>query len=144
MDVFAFASQTETQGLVLAEAMAAGVPVVAVDAPGVREVVDDCVNGRLLPCEDLEAFVSALRWVSRPHVRRGLEAGVARTADAYSINATGRRALVVYERLERAAGARAQENRGALAELRRRIHEEWNLLSHRARTLQHSWPEATY
>ncbi len=34
MDVFAFTSQTETQGMVLAEAMAAGVPVVAVDAPG--------------------------------------------------------------------------------------------------------------
>ncbi len=33
MDVFAFASQTETQGMVLTEAMAAGLPVVAVDAP---------------------------------------------------------------------------------------------------------------
>ena len=40
MDVFAFASQSETQGMVLVEAMAAGVPVVAVDASGVREVVD--------------------------------------------------------------------------------------------------------
>jgi glycosyltransferase involved in cell wall biosynthesis len=33
MDVFAFCSRSETQGLVLAEAMAAGVPVVALDAP---------------------------------------------------------------------------------------------------------------
>ncbi|HEX6199264.1 MAG TPA: glycosyltransferase, partial [Thermoanaerobaculia bacterium] len=38
MDVFAFASHSETQGMVLTEAMAAGVPVVAVDASGVREV----------------------------------------------------------------------------------------------------------
>ena len=36
MDVFVFASQSETQGLVMTEAMAAGIPVVAVDAPGVR------------------------------------------------------------------------------------------------------------
>ena len=30
----------ETQGLVVAEAMAVGIPVVAVDAPGIREVVE--------------------------------------------------------------------------------------------------------
>jgi len=48
MDVFAFASFSETQGLVLIEAMMAGVPVVALDAPGVREVVIDGRNGRLL------------------------------------------------------------------------------------------------
>ena len=49
MDVFAFASVSETQGMVLTEAMAAGVPVVAGDAPGAREVVRDGENGRLLP-----------------------------------------------------------------------------------------------
>src|SRR5690606_3392577 len=34
MDLFAFASFSETQGMVLTEAMAAGLPVVALDAPG--------------------------------------------------------------------------------------------------------------
>ncbi|HSP57954.1 MAG TPA: glycosyltransferase, partial [Halomonas sp.] len=43
MDVFAFASHSETQGMVVAEAMAAGLPVVAVSAPGVSEVVRDGV-----------------------------------------------------------------------------------------------------
>ncbi len=38
-DLFVFASQTETQGLVLAEALAAGVPVAAVDGPGVTETL---------------------------------------------------------------------------------------------------------
>ncbi len=51
MNVFAFASQTETQGLVLAEAMAAGSPVIALDASGAREVVEDGRNGRLLPAD---------------------------------------------------------------------------------------------
>ena len=41
MDVFAFSSQSETQGMVLAEAMAARTPVVALDGPGVRDVVND-------------------------------------------------------------------------------------------------------
>jgi 1,2-diacylglycerol 3-alpha-glucosyltransferase len=44
-DVFAFASRTETQGLVLAEALAAGVPAVAIDGPGVRDSVRDGVDG---------------------------------------------------------------------------------------------------
>jgi 1,2-diacylglycerol 3-alpha-glucosyltransferase len=48
MDTFAFASQSETQGMVLAEAMAAGNCVVALDAPGAREIVRDKKNGRLL------------------------------------------------------------------------------------------------
>jgi len=61
MDLFAFASQTETQGMVLAEAMAAGLPVVALDGPGVRDVVGDRRNGRLLPAEsDPTAFAEAL------------------------------------------------------------------------------------
>lgn len=38
-DVFVFPSVTETQGIVLAEALAAGCPIIAVDAPQTREVL---------------------------------------------------------------------------------------------------------
>jgi 1,2-diacylglycerol 3-alpha-glucosyltransferase len=51
MDLFVFSSQSETQGMVLLEAMAAGKPVVALDASGVREVMRDGQNGRLLPAD---------------------------------------------------------------------------------------------
>jgi len=50
-DLFAFASQTETQGLVLAEALAAGVPVVAIDGPGVRDSVRDGLDGVVIPAQ---------------------------------------------------------------------------------------------
>lgn len=50
-DMFAFASRTETQGLVLAEALAAGLPVVAIDGPGVRDSVRDGVDGVVVPAE---------------------------------------------------------------------------------------------
>ena len=43
--MFLFASQSETQGIVLLEAMAAGLPVVAVHASGVCDVVKDGING---------------------------------------------------------------------------------------------------
>lgn len=48
-DLFIFASRTETQGLVLAEALAAGLPVVAVAGPGVADSVRDGVDGVVVP-----------------------------------------------------------------------------------------------
>lgn len=57
-DLFVFSSLTETQGLVLIEAMAAGLPVVAVRASGVREMVDDGIDG-LLTGEDCDEFAAA-------------------------------------------------------------------------------------
>jgi 1,2-diacylglycerol 3-alpha-glucosyltransferase len=50
-DLFAFASRTETQGLVLAEALATGLPAIAIDGPGVRDSVRDGVDGVILPAE---------------------------------------------------------------------------------------------
>lgn len=44
-DLFVFASRTETQGLVLAEALSAGLPSVAVEGPGVADSVRDGVDG---------------------------------------------------------------------------------------------------
>jgi len=44
-DIFIFASKTETQGLVLLEAMAGGCPVVAVSSGGVDDIVTDGHNG---------------------------------------------------------------------------------------------------
>lgn len=44
-DLFLFASQSETQGIVLLEAMAASIPVVAIKASGVIDVVKNEING---------------------------------------------------------------------------------------------------
>ena len=46
-DLFLFASRSETQGIVLAEALAAGTPVVAVHAVGADDIIEDGVNGFL-------------------------------------------------------------------------------------------------
>jgi glycosyltransferase involved in cell wall biosynthesis len=60
-DIFVFASFSETQGLVLAEAMAASTPVIALSASGVNDVVKDKINGVKLPADISEAgFARAL------------------------------------------------------------------------------------
>lgn len=48
-DLFVFASRTETQGLVLAEALSAGLPAVAVEGPGVADSVREGVDGIIVP-----------------------------------------------------------------------------------------------
>lgn len=130
MDLFAFASLSETQGLVLAEAMAAGTPVVAIDAPGARDVVVDGVNGRLLVEPDDTAFATAveemLRLPSgrRDHVRREARA----TAESLAMPVCAGRVLKLYE------GLLGRGHRGAIhdpslwAAALRRLDEEWMLV----------------
>jgi len=110
MDVFAFASKSETQGMVITEAMAAGVPVVALDAPGVREVVDDYRNGQLLMEEDVESFSQAL------HTMAGLDSaeidrlsrGARKTAGVFSMEKSANTALELYSRLRNYNAAHRQ------------------------------------
>ena len=90
MEVFAFASKSETQGMVINEAMATGVPVVALDAFGVGDLVDDGENGRKLERESVEAFCAALDWVCGlpPEESRRVRRNARRCAEAYSLDKT--------------------------------------------------------
>ncbi|NWG87270.1 MAG: glycosyltransferase [Hydrogenophilaceae bacterium] len=58
-DIFVFASRTETQGLVLLEAMAMGLPVVGLAAMGTRDILAPG-RGCLAPDDDVEAFAQAM------------------------------------------------------------------------------------
>jgi glycosyltransferase involved in cell wall biosynthesis len=59
-DVLALTSRNEGTPVALIEAAAAGLPAIATDVGGVRDVVEDGVTGRLVGSEDRDALVAAL------------------------------------------------------------------------------------
>jgi glycosyltransferase involved in cell wall biosynthesis len=59
-DVFALPTLIETFGMVLVEAMAAGLPIVTTEAPGVKHVVSHNENGLKAPVGDIDAIVELI------------------------------------------------------------------------------------
>lgn len=63
IDVLVLPSDAEGFGLVLIEAMAAGVPVIGTNVPGIREVIEDNVSGLLAPQRDPGALARLIQRV---------------------------------------------------------------------------------
>jgi glycosyltransferase involved in cell wall biosynthesis len=96
-DAFVFASVTETQGMVLAEAMAAGSIVVAADVPQIRDVLG---NGGLAVAPQAEAFARAIEGLSLEpgdELRERARTGAARFGHLEQ----ARKVEAVYEQLTR-------------------------------------------
>lgn len=105
-DVFAFASRTETQGLVLAEALSLGLPAVAVDGPGVRDSVRDGVDGIIVEGEPAGSIsghlASALAELLGDRARRDALADAAlRDAGRFSVEARVSQVVALYRALPR-------------------------------------------
>ncbi|MBN1585884.1 MAG: glycosyltransferase [Candidatus Omnitrophica bacterium] len=130
IDVFAFSSHSETQGMVLNEAMAAGVPVVGLDAPGVRDIVKDKINGRLVPDECEQDFADALSWIYRQSAagRRKLKAEARTTAERYSMPVCVDKVLRLYESLRSPDGVPKKFEEKSILSFMQRGEAEWDLL----------------
>ncbi len=84
-DVFVMPSRTETLGLVLLEAMAAGCPPVAANAGGITDAVEDGVTGRLYdPANPSDAVAAVKALLSDSACRRRLGAQARREAERWS------------------------------------------------------------
>jgi len=93
-DALVFTSRSETQGLVLVEALAAGLPVVAVDAPQTRDVLGDA--GTIVAPEPTAIAAELRRILAEGGRRSGAAAEAAARFDAAGI---GSRILAVYSSL---------------------------------------------
>ncbi len=135
MDLFTFASRTETQGMVLVEALAAGCPLLALDAPGAREVVQDGRNGRLLEQEDPDAYADAAAEIAgmsdedyQKMCRRARE-----SANGFDTQACVEKVLSIYQELAEApVGDRPEFDWTRMLES---IRQEWEIWSNRMRSL---------
>lgn len=133
MNVFAFASQSETQGMVLAEAMAAGVPVLAVDANGVRDVLQDGMNGRMLPQQDAAAFTAALAELQElePTAMQALRTAALATGQALSQRNCAQKVLEFYQDLIAATPEPDAEAPSVWEQALHLLEEEWSLMQNR-------------
>ena len=105
-DLFATASETETQGIVLIEAAATGLPLVAVDKGAVRELCVDSKNGFLCEARNTDELARAMgRILSDARLRKQFSEGSLEVAKKHDINHT-------LERFEEIYGMAIEARRG--------------------------------
>jgi glycosyltransferase involved in cell wall biosynthesis len=144
MDAFAFASRTETQGMVLTEAMSAGVPVIALDAPGAREAVKDGENGALVEAEDVDAFASAVRRIALADgaERERLIASARDFAREFCMSNTTDLLEQTYQRLRKPREPQENGLVEAWNSLLRSVRREWDIWSNRVSSLGKLSPDS--
>jgi glycosyltransferase involved in cell wall biosynthesis len=84
-DIFVFASKSETQGLVILEAMSAGLPVAALRSSGIDDIVKNNVNGFKTP-ENYEKWCGCIKeMIEDENLRSQLGSGALNCAQNYDI-----------------------------------------------------------
>lgn len=84
--VFVFASTSETQGLVFPEALASGVPVVAVSDPAAA--IEDSKNGFIVRKDPSEFALKTLAIIKNTQLRREMSENAIETSGKFSVKAT--------------------------------------------------------
>lgn len=100
-DALLFPSRSEGFGLVAAEAMACGLPVIATRGSSLTEVIEDGVTGTLCPDGDVPAFAAACRSLARDpqtHDRQS-RAGRQRVIDRFGYAGMIDGYIAIYEKL---------------------------------------------
>jgi 1,2-diacylglycerol 3-alpha-glucosyltransferase len=97
-DIWVSASISEVHPLTLIEAMAAGLPIVGVESPGVSDTVAHRVTGLLAASPEAGAISECmLTLANHPETRRAMALAAREAATRYSIDATGAELLGIYE-----------------------------------------------
>ena len=101
-DVFVFPSRLETFGIVLVEAMAAGLPVITTNAPGCRDVVRGGKDGITVDVDNMAALLSAMRQLRENEILRNQFSRASRNrAAAFSWDGVTTAYLTLYREMIR-------------------------------------------
>ncbi len=115
--VFTIASTTETFGIVTIEALASGVPVVAVKAPGAADILTDAVDG-LLVDDNVEKIANALeKIIKEPELREKLSRGALKTSEKYSINTISEVMLNLYREVIEIKKSESKEKKNFIKDI---------------------------
>ncbi len=104
-DLFLFPSTSETQGIVVLEALAAGLPVVAVQSDAAADLLGDGRGGILTPEGPVAFAGSVVELWTQPERRRAMGVAGRQVADAYAPDTCAATLLGLYEELVGAARA---------------------------------------
>ena len=97
-DAFILASRSETFGVVLIEALSAGLPVIAARSGGPEDFVNDS-NGLLVPADDIAALTDAMERMVRPESRYDRAALAASARERFSPDAVAGALTALYGEL---------------------------------------------
>lgn len=100
-DLFALSSKEEGLGLVIAEAMASGVPVVSTDCGGPSTLIQEGETGYLVPVGDAAAMAEQMQRIlsNSAHAQELGQKGRERIEDHFSEEAAGKKFIEVYDQL---------------------------------------------
>jgi 1,2-diacylglycerol 3-alpha-glucosyltransferase len=98
-DIFSFSSTSETFGMVIIEALASGLPVLAVKAPGAVDIITDGLDGILVE-DDVYQFAEQLEnLIKNRELRQELSSNALQTVKRYSSDTISDQVLTLYEKL---------------------------------------------
>ncbi len=126
-DGFVFPSMAETQGIVLVEALAGGLPIVALSAPATREVVLNGIEGLLVPDESGTLEMALHQLISSRGLQAVFQDAALRRAEDFSIAGMISELERVYELVINTYDPSSSNS--ALTTFRRRLQGEQTLRS---------------
>lgn len=97
-DIFVYASKSETQGMILTEAMYMGLPIVAVKAPGAQDMVGNFVTGILTKEYNEEFSFAVLKLYQEKEIRKQYSQNAQKSAfENYTSQICAQNLLKIYE-----------------------------------------------
>ncbi|TFG91528.1 MAG: glycosyltransferase family 4 protein [Candidatus Atribacteria bacterium] len=115
--LFAITSTTESFGIVIIEALASGIPVLAVRAPGAVDILTDEVDS-LLTENNVEKFANALeKLIREPELREKLSHEALKTSEKYNIDIISERMLNLYREVIKIKKSKTKEKKNFIKDI---------------------------